>query len=240
MKTFKIYILLLVISVFLTSCGKQKTDTDTSNLSETKVTTETKVKKHEHPEIITADDALNELKNGNKRFIEGKLENMDYKEQIQLTKDDPHPHSIILSCIDSRVPPEIVFDQGFGNIFVTRVAGNVEDDNILGSMEFATQIMGSKMIVVMGHSNCLAVKGAIDNVELGNLTQLVNQIKPAITGNKSNPDKMLNETSRNNVKFQIENILKHSKVISGLVKEGKVKIVGAYYDIETGKVEFFN
>ncbi len=240
MKTLRIYILLLIISVFLTSCGQQKTQTDASNSTETKVTTETKVKKHEHPVINTAEDALNELKSGNKRFVEGKLENTDYKEQIQNTKADQHPHSIILSCIDSRVPPEIVFDQGFGNIFVTRVAGNVEDDNILGGMEFATQIKGSKLIVVMGHNKCGAVKGALDNAELGLLTQLVDQIKPAITGDKSNPDKMLDETSRNNVKLQMQYILDDSKVIAGLVKEGKVKIVGAYYDIETGKVEFFN
>jgi carbonic anhydrase len=240
MKTLRIYVLLLFISVFLASCGQQKTKSDSSSSTETKVTTETKVQKHEHPVNNTPDDALSELRNGNKRFIEAKMENTDYKEQIQNTKADQHPHTIILSCIDSRVPPEILFDQGFGNIFVTRVAGNVGDENILGGMEFATQLKGSKLIVVMGHNKCGAVKGAIDNAELGNLTQLVDQIKPAIMGDKSNPDKMLDETSRNNVKLQMKYILEGSKVIAGLVKEGKVKIVGAYYDIETGKVEFFN
>lgn len=233
MKILKSYFLLLFFSVLLVSCGQQKTQTDTSH------STEIKEKKHEHPVINTSDDALNELKNGNKRFIDGKLENTDYKVQIENTKADQHPHSIILSCIDSRVPPEILFDQGFGNIFVTRVAGNVEDANILGGMEYATQVKGSKLIVVMGHNKCGAVKGAVDNAELGNLTQLVDQIKPAITGDKSNPDKMLDETSRNNVKFQIASILKNSEVIAKLVKEGKVKIIGAYYDINTGKVEFF-
>jgi carbonic anhydrase len=230
----KSYILLLVLSVLLASCGQKKTETDTSHSNDSKE------KKHEHAVINTPDDAVNELKNGNKRFTDGKLENTDYKEQVQATKEDQHPHSVILSCLDSRVPPEIVFDQGFGNIFVARVAGNIEDDNILGSLEFATKIKGSKLIVVLGHNKCGAVKGAVDNAELGNLTQLVNQIKPAITGDKSNPDKMLDETSRKNVKLTIENILKHSEVISGLVKEGKVKIVGAYYDLNTGKVEFMN
>jgi carbonic anhydrase len=234
MKTTKTYLLLLLISVLLASCGQKKVETDTSH------STETKEKKHEHAVINSSDDALNELKNGNKRFTDGKLENTDYKEQVQSVKDDQHPHSVILSCLDSRVPPEIVFDQGFGNIFVARVAGNIEDDNILGSLEFATKIKGSKLIVVMGHNKCGAVKGAVDNAELGNLTQLVNQIKPAITGDKSNPDKMLDETSRKNVKLQMESILKHSDVISALVKEGKVKIVGAYYDLNTGKVEFLN
>jgi carbonic anhydrase len=233
-KTIKSYILLLVLSVLLASCGQKKTETDTSHSNDSKE------KKHEHAVINTPDDAMNELKNGNKRFTDGKLENTDYKEQVQATKEDQHPHSVILSCLDSRVPPEIVFDQGFGNIFVARVAGNIEDDNILGSLEFATKIKGSKLIVVLGHNKCGAVKGAVDNAELGNLTQLVNQIKPAITGDKSNPDKMLDETSRKNVKLTIENILKHSEVISDLVKEGKVKIVGAYYDLNTGKVEFMN
>jgi len=234
MKTTKAYLLLLIISVLLASCGQKKVETDTSH------STDTKEKKHEHVTINSPDDALNELKNGNKRFTDGKLENTDYKEQVQSVKDDQHPHSIILSCIDSRVPPETVFDQGFGNIFVSRIAGNVEDDNVLGGMEYATKVKGSKLIVVLGHSKCGAVKGAVDNAELGNLTQLVNQIKPAITGDKSDPDKMLDETSRKNVKLQMESILKHSDVISALVKEGKVKIVGAYYDLNTGKVEFMN
>jgi carbonic anhydrase len=234
MKILKPYVLLLVLSVLLASCGQKKTENETSHSKESKE------KKHEHVSINSSDDALNELKSGNKRFTDGKLENTDYKEQVQSTKDDQHPHSVILSCLDSRIPPEIIFDQGFGNIFVARVAGNVEDDNVLGSMEFATKIKGSKLIVVMGHNKCGAVSGAVDNAELGKLTQLVNQIKPAITGDKSNRDKLIDETSRNNVKLTIENILKHSEVISGLVKEGKVKIVGAYYDLSSGKVEFFN
>ena len=234
MKILKSYVLFLVFSFLIASCGQNKTDTNTLNPPETVV------KKHEHPVINTPDDALAELKNGNKRFTDGKLENTDYKEQIEKTKAEQHPMAIILSCIDYRVPPEIIFDQGFGNIFVSRIAGNVEDANVLGGMEYATKIIESKLIVVMGHNKCGAVKGAIDDAELGNLTQLVEQIKPAITGDKSNPDKMLDETARNNVKLTIDKILKNSQVIAGLVKEGKVKIVGAYYDISTGKVEFFN
>jgi carbonic anhydrase len=234
MKTFKFYILYLFLSVLLVSCGQKKTETDISP------TTETKIKKHEHPVINTSEEALNELKNGNKRFTDSKLENTDFREQIEKTKDDQHPHSVILSCLDSRVPPEIIFDQGFGNIFVARVAGNIEDANVLGSLEYATKIKGCKLVVVMGHNKCGAVGGAVDDVELGNLTQLVDQIKPAITGDKSNRDKMLDETSKKNVKLTIKNILINSEVINGLVKEGKVKIVGAYYDINTGKVEFFD
>lgn len=222
------------LSLVLTSCGQKNTQNGTSHSNNKEI------KKHEHVSINSPDDAINELKNGNKRFIDGKLENTDYKEQVQSVKDGQHPHSVILSCLDSRVPPEIVFDQGIGNIFVARVAGNIEDPNILGSMEFGTKIKGSKLIVVLGHSKCGAIEGAVDNAELGNLTQLVNQIKPSITGDKSNRDKMVEESSRNNVKQTIERILKNSEVISELVKEGKVKIVGAYYDLNTGKVEFMN
>ena len=190
--------------------------------------------------IITPDGALSELKNGNQRFVDGKLTNTNYKEQIEHTKADQHPHSLILSCLDSRIPPEIIFDQGIGNIFVARVAGNVEDPNILGSIEFATKVKGTKLIVVMGHNKCGAVKGAVDNAELGNLTQLVNQIKPAITGDKSNPDLMLDETAKNNVRMTIADILKESSVINELVTNGSVKIVGAFYDLTSGKVSFID
>jgi carbonic anhydrase len=193
-----------------------------------------------HSIINTPDDALAELKNGNLRFLQGKLINTNYKQEIEATKDDQHPHSIILSCLDSRIPPEIIFDQGIGNIFVARVAGNIEDANILGSMEFATKIKGTKLIVVMGHNKCGAVKGAIDNADLGNLTQLVAQISPAITGDKSNMDLMMTETAKKNVELTIADILKQSSVIRELVKDGKVKIVGAFYDLTTGKVNFID
>ena len=217
------------VSIFIASCGQKKTET-----SQTEVTQTVK------PEIKTAADAIAELKAGNQRFIEGKLINTDYTTQIENTKADQHPHTVILGCLDSRVPPEIIFDQGIGNIFVARVAGNVEDQNIVGSMEFATKIKGTKLIVVMGHNHCGAVAGAVANADLGNLTQLVNQIKPAITGDESNKESMIDMTARNNVKMTIQDILTQSPVISELVNEDKVKIVGAYYDLETGKVEFLD
>ena len=229
MKKVKITATVLCISMFFASCGQNKTETAHA---------ENETATHEQAAINTPDDALAELKNGNQRFIDGKLTNTNYKEQIEHSKADQHPHSLILSCLDSRIPPELIFDQGIGNIFVARVAGNVEDPNILGSMEFATKVKGTKLIVVMGHNKCGAVKGAVDNAELGSLTQLVNQIKPAITGDKSNPDLMLDETSKNNVRMTIADILKESPVISELVKDGSVKIVAAFYDINSGKVSF--
>ncbi|MBK7245357.1 MAG: carbonic anhydrase [Saprospiraceae bacterium] len=208
-------------------CGTHKTHAKSSN------------SKHEILTIHTPDEAILELKDGNKRFLQNKPINTDYKSQIEHTKSDQHPHSLILSCLDSRIPPEIIFDQGIGNIFVARNAGNIEDQNILGSMEFATKVKGTKLIVVMGHNHCGAVKGAVDDVELGHLTQLVNQIKPAIVQNE---DKklMLDETSKNSVKRTIDDILKRSPVIEELVKKNQVKIVGAYYNLENGKVTFLD
>ena len=208
-------------------CGTHKTHAKSSN------------SKHEILTIHTPDEAILELKDGNKRFLQNKPINTDYKSKIEHTKSDQHPHSLILSCLDSRIPPEIIFDQGIGNIFVARNAGNIEDQNILGSMEFATKVKGTKLIVVMGHNHCGAVKGAVDDVELGHLTQLVNQIKPAIVQNE---DKklMLDETSKNSVKRTIDDILKRSPVIEELVKKNQVKIVGAYYNLENGKVTFLD
>lgn len=191
-----------------------------------------------HITINTPDEALAELKSGNIRFIEGKMINTDYKEEIQETKDGQHPHSIILSCIDSRVPPEIIFDQGIGHIFDARVAGNIIDPNELGSLEFATAAKKSKLIVVLGHSNCGAIEGAVNDVHLGNLTQLLSQIKPAIVGDSTNRPMMLEKTTKKNVEITIDHILSQSPIISDLVKAGKVKIVGAYYDVSTGKVSF--
>ena len=193
-----------------------------------------------HLIINTPEDAINELKKGNQRFLENKMINTNYQNQIQETKDDQHPHSFILSCMDSRVPPELIFDQGIGNIFVARVAGNIQNEDILGSMEYAAQIKGTKLILVMGHTNCGGVKGAIDNVQLGNLTQLVDKIKPAIKGDTTNKKQMLDETSKENIKMTINNILKGSPVIQKLVNEKKVIIKGAYYDLATGKVTFFD
>jgi len=190
--------------------------------------------------ITTPDEALQELRDGNKRFLAGKMKNTNYKKQIAATKDDQHPHTVILSCLDSRVPPEIIFDQGIGNLFVARVAGNIEDTNILGSVEFATKVKGTMLIVVMGHTKCGAVKGAVDDAKLGNLTQLLSEIKPAIKGDKSNPEMMLDETAKNNVKMTMDDIMSKSSVINELVKEGKVKIVGAYYDLTSGKATFMN
>jgi carbonic anhydrase len=221
----------LIAGSFTASCGNQP-------VPEASAATAPVEHKALHIQANTPDEALAVLKEGNKRYTAGKLEATDYTAQRDATKDDQHPHTMILSCMDSRVPPELIFDQGIGNVFVTRVAGNIEDADILGSMEYAVKLKGTKLIVVMGHSHCGAVKGAIDNAQLGNLTQLVAHIKPAIKGDTTNKEAMVTETVKNNVKLTIAHIQEKSGVISDLVKENKVKIVGAYYDIATGIVEF--
>jgi carbonic anhydrase len=187
--------------------------------------------------VQTSEAAIRELKDGNKRFIDSKLSNTNYKKQIEQTKTGQQPHTVILSCMDSRVPPEIIFDQGIGNIFVLRVAGNVEDDNVLGSMEYAVEHSGSKLIVVMGHNHCGAVTGAVKDVKLGNLTQLLEQIKPAIKSDPNKPE-TIDETANNNVRLTINDILKRSDIIREFVAEKKIAITGAFYDIETGVVTF--
>ncbi|TDE44856.1 carbonic anhydrase [Flavobacterium rhamnosiphilum] len=198
-----------------------------------------KAKEH-HLEIKTPDEAIMDLKNGNLRFLENKSAHLNYAHEIDLTKKEQHPHTLVLTCIDSRVPPEIIFDQGIGNLFVARVAGNIEDDNILGSMEFATTIKHTKLIVVLGHNHCGAVQGAIDNVGLEHLTQLTSQIKPSINPHKTYPlsDYTIDDTSRKNVVLTIENIIRKSATLEHQLKNKEIKIIGAYYDITNGKVAF--
>ncbi len=221
------------LSILFFSCGQPPATTTATTTDTTAISTDT-------AQVRNADDALAALQAGNERFVAGKMVNTNYKTQIDKTKDGQKPHTIVLSCMDSRVPPEIVFDQGIGNLFVTRVAGNIADANILGSMEYATKVVGSKLIVVMGHNHCGAVKGAIADVQLGNLTQLLTQIKPAISHDTADHDKQIDETAKNNIKMTIDYILKNSEVINTLVQQGAVKIKGAYYDIETGKVSFID
>ena len=196
--------------------------------------------KHKHIEVKTPDDEIAQLKEGNSRFLHGKMINTDYGDQIEANKAAQHPPAMVLSCIDSRIPPEIIFDQGIGNLFVDRVAGNIDDSDVLGSMEFAVKVKGIKLIVVMGHDHCGAVEGCIDNVQFGSLTQLLNHIRPAIKGDPSNRDMMVEQTARNNVRLTINDILSKSDIISAAVKSKDLKIVGAYYNLASGKVEFLD
>jgi carbonic anhydrase len=187
---------------------------------------------------IDAEQVVTSLKEGNERYVSLKPINTNYDKQIEHTKDGQHPFAAVLSCMDSRVPPEIIFDQGIGNIFVVREAGNVTSPNTLGSLEYAVNVKKVALVVVLGHSNCGAVAAAVDGVDLDNfknLEQLVAQIKPAIPASKDN---IYQCTEKNNIKLSIAKIFKNSNVIADAVKNNEVKIIGAYYDVATGVVTF--
>jgi carbonic anhydrase len=195
---------------------------------------------------VTPAMAIDILKKGNARFINNMKINRDYLERVSETKDEQTPFAAILSCMDSRAPVETIFDQGLGDVFSVRIAGNVITDNILGCLEFATAVSGSKLIVVMGHTNCGAIKGACDNVKLGNLTSLLEKIKPVVTMentikiDRSSKNKaFVDNVAELNVKYSVEKILEQSPIINDLVKKGEIGIIPAMYDIATGKVYFY-
>jgi carbonic anhydrase len=194
---------------------------------------------------MTPDDALHRLIIGNERFVQNKRHQIDYLKKARLSAPSQHPIAIVLSCIDSRVPPEIIFDQNVGNIFVTRIAANVINPDVLAGMEYATKVAGAKLIVVLGHQSCGAIKGACENVKLGHLTQLLNKVQPAIAQTEKTMGKkdcqsphFADLAAENNVREVVASIPKESPVIRQLAEEHKVNIVGAMYEIATGKVLF--
>ena len=196
---------------------------------------------------MTPRKALQFLQEGNERFINNLKANRNLLEQANETRDGQWPFATILSCIDSRTSAELIFDQGLGDIFSVRIAGNIVNTDILGSMEFACKVAGSKLIVVLGHSKCGAVKGACDHVEMGNLTELLSKIQPSVYQEKDTTD---NRTSKNsefvenvseiNVKRSVKNIIERSFVLEQMLEEGQIGIVGAMHDIESGKVIFYD
>ena len=190
---------------------------------------------------ITSAAALNRLFEGNKRFTQNTYDQRDFQKQIVDTSEGQFPFAAILSCIDSRVPVEIVFDLGIGDVFSARVAGNIVNEDVLGSLEYACKVAGSKLIVVLGHTKCGAVTAACKNVELGNITALLSKIKPAVNmfkvGNELT-ESQIEQVSVQNVKLSIENIRQESSILSDMEKEGQVEIVGAIYNVSNGRVEF--
>jgi carbonic anhydrase len=186
------------------------------------------------------------LKEGNDRFVKNLKANRNLLQQVNETKEGQFPFATILSCMDSRTSSELVFDQGLGDIFSIRIAGNVLNDDILGSMEFATKVVGTKIILVLGHTKCGAIVGACNHVELGNLTKLLAKIKPAIEAENSTQTErtgsnvtFVNNVTEINVHQTIAKIKKESSIIAELENAGAIKIVGGIYDVETGKVTFY-
>lgn len=196
----------------------------------------------EMQEQMTPEAALKDLMDGNKRYVSKKMINRDLTAQVAASTDGQFPKAIVLGCVDSRVPVEYIFDQGIGDIFVGRVAGNVEDLDMLGSLEYGLGVAGSKLLMILGHENCGAVKSAIKKVDVGsdNVTHLLNEIEPAILeveGERDIKNKAyFNEVVKNNVRQTVEDIRKRSHIISNLEKEGKIKVVGAYYNLHDGSV----
>lgn len=195
---------------------------------------------------LTPDTALQILKRGNERFVNNLKAHRNLLEQVNETSDGQFPFATILSCIDSRTSAELIFDQGLGDIFSIRIAGNILNEDILGSMEFATKLVGTKLILVLGHTKCGAIVGACNHVEMGNLTTLLNKIQPAIfnetetiENRTGDNEAFVNNVTNLNVELTIKRIRRESPIIAELERSGKIKIVGGLYDVETGKVIFY-
>ena len=185
--------------------------------------------------------AIDRLKEGNKRFVDQAGEERDFLSQVGQTKGGQFPFAALLSCIDSRVPAELVFDQGIGDVFNVRVAGNIVNEDVLGSLEYSCKVAGSKVVVVLGHTKCGAVTAACNHVELGNITHLLSKIKPAVkqvmTGE---PDpETIEKVALKNIELSIEKIREDSPILNEMEENGEIRIVGAIYDVASGVVCFF-
>ena len=195
---------------------------------------------------ITPSMALNLLNEGNKRFVNNLKVNRNLLQQANETSDGQHPFAVMLSCIDSRTSAELIFDQGLGDIFSVRIAGNIINEDILGSMEFACKVAGSKIIVVLGHTKCGAVKGACDHIEMGNLTALLTKIRPAVDdetltkeNRNSNNPVFVENVATINVKRTVKSIMQRSPILKEMIESGQIGIVGGTHDISTGEVTFY-
>ena len=197
---------------------------------------------------MTPESAIQRLKDGNSRFTKNKNFSRDLTSEVKQTSTGQNPYATVLHCIDSRVSAELIFDEGIGDVFNVRIAGNFENEDILGSMEFACKLAGTKVIVVLGHTACGAVKGACDDAKLGNLTALISKLKPAVEAvtepvdtskrNSGNID-FVNNVAEKNVYMTIENIREKSPVLKEMEDNGEIKIIGAMYDIKDGSVTFY-
>lgn len=230
------------ISVFAQAPAKSNHTSHEASATATKVaSTQTKASQA----AISPDDALEMLRSGNQRFVEGKMAKRDYQKQVKETAEGQFPFATVVSCLDSRTSSELLFDQGLGDIFNARVAGNIVNEDILGSLEFASKVVGSKLIAVIGHSNCGAIKGAIDDVKLGNLTGLLEKIRPSVADAGHSKEKgskdhaLVEEVAELNVKRVMDEIRTKSPLLKEMLDKGEIKLVGGMYDLSTGKVSFY-
>ncbi len=241
-------IALLTAVIFLFSCS-QATKTTKTNSPPAATAEGMQVVNHvmtkEQQAKLTPDEVLQDFLDGNKRFHNGTTTIRDHSEQIRKAVPGQFPKAVVLSCLDSRVPVEDVFDQGLGDIFVGRVAGNFVNEDLLGSLEFACKVAGAKLILVMGHQHCGAVIGAINDVKLGNITAMLANIKPAVAmsqdfaGEKTSANEdFVKHVSENNVRLAIKNIRERSPILKEMEDKGEVKIVGAFYRLTDGTLAF--
>lgn len=240
----------LCTAMLLISCNNT-TKTEKSSLLSTVKEDAKPVVSHvmtkEEQTRLTPDAILQEFIEGNKRFQSGTTTVRDHSKQARKSAPGQYPKAVVLSCVDSRVPVEDVFDQGLGDIFVGRVAGNFVNEDLLGSMEFACKVSGAKLVLVMGHQHCGAIKGAIDNVKLGNITAMLSKIKPAVEmsqdfkGEKtSKNDNFVKHVSENNVLYTMNQIRIKSPILKEMEDKGEIKIVGVFYNLTNGTLEFLN
>ena len=200
----------------------------------------------ESQSTITPQIALDILKDGNKRFVSNLKFNRNLLQQVNDTRDGQWPFAVVLSCIDSRTSVELIFDQGLGDVFSVRIAGNIVNEDILGSMEFACKVAGSKLIVVLGHSKCGAVKGACDHVEMGNLTALLSKIRPAVDDEtvtkverNSKNGEFVENVATINVRRTVNAVMERSHILHEMIENGEIGICGAMYNVESGVVDFY-
>jgi len=235
------------LAALLAATGCKSSHSDTGVMSANSIVSSTTVQTKASQAAMTPQSALAELKAGNARFVAGTPRIRNYPWQVQATASGQYPFAVVLSCLDSRQPIEIVLDQGVGDIFSARVAGNVLDDDILGSLEFACKVSGAKLIAVIGHSNCGAIKGAVDSVELGNLTGLLAKIQPAIAQvpadvqprNSKNLE-FVDKVSEANVRLVMKEIRERSPILREMLDNGQIGLVGGMYDLSTGAVHFYD
>jgi carbonic anhydrase len=249
MKKSNVAVFLLFAVVSFTSCSQRNGDEkpDQKKVEEQAISTQavSHVMSKEQQASLTPDEVLQDFMEGNKRFQGGSTTIRDHSEQARRSAPGQYPKAIVLSCLDSRVPVEDVFDQGLGDVFVGRVAGNFINEDLLGSAEFACKVAGAKLVLIMGHQHCGAVKGAIDDVKMGNVTAMLAKIKPAVALSKdfkgeqtSKNDEFVRHVSENNVRYAMQQIREQSPILKEMEDKGEIKIVGAFYRITDGTLEF--
>lgn len=230
------YLALAFTAILLISCGQQENQEEKFEGLMGNVLTKAE------QDALTPDMIIQAFKEGNDRFMRNDLTKRNHSEQVRKSTYAQYPKAVILSCLDSRVPVEDVFDRGIGDIFVARVAGNFVNEDILGSMEFACKVAGSKVILVMGHEHCGALKAAIDDVKLGNITAMLSKIRPAVdvveyTGERTSKNiEFVEKVCESNVQYSINQIRKNSPILKEMEDNGEIKILGAVYDLDDGKV----